>query len=652
MQGYGFRLFALGALILLSLYYLFPTVANALNQRDLRAMSEEERTAYAEEHHQDIQATKEKALNLGLDLQGGMHVTLEVESGTLLRELAEGRTDEVFDAALAKAVDESRTSREDFVDLFAGAIEAEREGTRLARYFRNPSAEISARSSNDEVVAYLRTEVDDALNRAVEIIRQRVDRYGVTEPSIQKQGSSRIVVELPGVDEPERVRDLLKGTAKLTFHLTPPTQEVQAAAQRIAQYYAEGGQVDDPVQTDTSAAETVAIAEATDGDSTIAEVSGDTTDNTLDIAGLTGTDSGTDDASGDSNNFSEIVRFAPTYQNSPVFGEVLESDTAAAGRMMRAPGAKALLPPGVRVLFTARAEGVTEDGEGVYQLVAIRDRVELEGDVITDARPDFDPLTNAPKVSLTMNSEGARAWSQLTAANIEKPVAIVLDDVVYTFPTIQGRIPNGRTEISGVSATEAEDIVTVLKSGALPAPVNIMAERTVGPSLGARAIKAGLSSLIIGFSLVCVFMVFYYRTAGLVADVALLLNVLFIFGILAAFRATLTLPGFAGIVLTIGMAVDANVLIFERIREEMATGKTLRASVDGGFSKALSAIADANITTFLIGVILYSFGVGPIQGFAVTLMAGILTSLFTALVVTRLIIDYLVRNRGASVAFG
>ncbi|MEO0560026.1 MAG: protein translocase subunit SecD [Bacteroidota bacterium] len=648
MQGYGFRLFALGALILLSLFYLFPTVQNALNERDIGAMAEDEQAIYLEENARELQATKERSLNLGLDLQGGMHVTLEVESGTLLRELAEGRTDEVFDAALDATVEEARTSREDFVTLFANAVETEREGTQLARYFRNQAAEITARSSNSEVAGYLRLEVEGALDRAVEIIRQRVDRYGVTEPSIQKQGASRIVVELPGVDDPERVRDLLKGTAKLTFHLTPPTQEVQAAAQRIAQFYANGGQA----ESDTAAVESTTIADTTAAEGGIAEAeTEEDTTTALDVASLTGGPS-SDVGPGRGDSFAELVQFAPTYPGSPVFGQVLESDTAAVRRLMTAPGAQALLPPGVRVLFTARAEGVSEDGEGVYQLVAIRDRVELEGDVITDARPDFDPLTNAPKVSLTMNGEGARAWSQLTAANIEKPVAIVLDDVVYTFPTIQGRIPNGRTEISGVTADEAEDVVTVLKSGALPAPVNIIQERTVGPSLGARAIRAGLSSLIIGFVLVCVFMVIYYRTAGMVADIALLLNVLFIFGILAAFRATLTLPGFAGIVLTIGMAVDANVLIFERIREEMASGKTLRASVDGGFAKALSAIADANITTFLIGVILYSFGVGPIQGFAVTLMAGILTSLFTALVVTRLVIDYLVRKRGATLAFG
>jgi preprotein translocase subunit SecD len=251
-----------------------------------------------------------------------------------------------------------------------------------------------------------------------------------------------------------------------------------------------------------------------------------------------------------------------------------------------------------------------------------------------------------------MNGEGSSRWSQLTGANVGKPVVIVLDNLAYTWPRINGRISGGRTSIEGVTKSEADDIVTVLKSGALPAPVDIVEERTVGPSLGAESVRAGTLSLAIGFAFVVVFMAFYYRTAGLVAGVTLILNVLFIFGILAGFQATLTLPGMAGIVLTIGMAVDANVLIFERIREEMATGKTLKASVQGGFEKALSAIADANITTFLIGVILYSFGLGPIQGFAVTLMAGIVTSLFTALVVTRLLLDYLVQGRGAKVAFG
>lgn len=641
MQGYGFKLISVAALLLISVWQLFPTLQNSLNNRDLAGMDEAQRAAYLEEHGDDIQATSEEALKLGLDLQGGMHVTLEVGTGALLRELAGTRADDTFDAALAVANEQAETSNEDFVTLFANAIEAERAGTRLARYFRNTAAEISARSDNDAVEAYLRTEVEEALVRAEEIIRQRIDRFGVTEPLIQRQGSSRIVVELPGVDDEERVRELLKGTAKLTFHLTPPTAEIQQAAAQIFAYYQNEGE---EAATDTTATADSDSTATADADTAAAVDLGDIT---------AGADA--DDAA-EANPLVgklQLVQVDPS-SNSPIVGQVVESDTAEVARLLADPGAARLIPPGVRFLFTAGPDaGVDVNGEGVYYVVAVNERIELDGEVITDAGPDFDPYTNAPMVSLTMDGAGGSRWSQITGANRGKPVVIVLDDLVYTFPTINERIPNGRTQISGqFSLQEVNDIVTVLKSGALPAPVNIVEEQTVGPSLGAASIRAGTRALLAGFVLVCVFMVIYYRSAGLIANVALLLNVLFIFGVLASFGATLTLPGMAGILLTIGMAVDANVLIFERIREEMASGKTMKAAVEGGFAKALSAIADANVTTFLIGVILFSFGVGPIQGFAVTLMAGILTSLFTALVVTRLLIDYLVTERGMTVAFG
>ncbi|MEM1118752.1 MAG: protein translocase subunit SecD, partial [Bacteroidota bacterium] len=463
---------------------------------------------------------------------------------------------------------------------------------------------------------------------------------------IQRQGSSRIVVELAGVDDPERVRDLLKGTAKLTFHLTPPTAEIQQAAQRVLQYYAsvESGEAFE-AEADTTA--------ATDSDTTgvdLAAAEADTA-NVLDLSDITTGETAEDEA----GRFSSMFQMVQVAENSPVFGVVAERDTADVMEMLRAPAVRNLLPAGVKLLYEANppAGSVTPEGDPVYRLVAVNERVELQGDVITDAGPDFDPFTNAPQVSLTMNGAGGSRWSQITAANIGKPVAIVLDNLIYTFPTIEGRIAGGRTSITGnFSRQEVNDIVTVLKSGALPAPVSIVEERTVGPSLGAASVRAGTQALVVGFLLTCVFMALYYRTAGLIAAIALFLNVFFVFGVLASFSATLTLPGMAGILLTIGMAVDANVLIFERIREEAASGKTLKAAVDGGFSKALSAIVDANITTFLIGVILFSLGVGPIQGFAVTLMAGILTSLFTALVVTRLVIDYFVQARGSSVAFG
>ncbi|HLT48593.1 MAG TPA: protein translocase subunit SecD [Rubricoccaceae bacterium] len=654
MQGNGFKIFAVAAFVLLSLYYLFPTLQNYLNQRELAAMSEAEREAYQNEHYDDLQASRERALKLGLDLQGGMHVSLEVGMDALIAELAEGRRDEVFDRALAEAREQSRTSRESFVDLFVANVERLQPGTRLSRYFRAPDDGITARSENADVIAYLNAEADDALNRAVEIIRQRVDRFGVSEPSIQKQGNSRIVVELPGVDEPERVRDLLKGTARLEFRLMAEPSELQAAALRVYQHFeGEGTDADtsavelDPTQPDTTAAQAdTSAAPAAD-----ASAAGGADTAATDLQELF-SEGDSDAADGGGARFTEIFRLYQT-ADQPIFGAVAVRDTAAVQAYLRRPEVRQMIPRGIELLYTSDPMSQNEDGQPVYFLLGVRERAELTGDVLTDARVNFDPFTNEPKVSLTMNAQGAQRWSQLTGANVGKHVAIVLDDVVYSFPVINERIPGGRTEISGnMTRDEVEDIVTVLKSGALPAPVNIVEERTVGPSLGAASIRAGTISMLVGLLAVLIFMVFWYRTAGLVADLALLLNILFIFGILAAFGAVLTLPGIAGIVLTIGMAVDANVLIFERIREELSTGKTLKAAIEGGYAKALSAIADGNITTFFVGVILYSFGVGPIQGFAVTLMAGILASLFSAIVITRLVFDWLIAGRRTSIAIG
>jgi preprotein translocase subunit SecD len=321
-------------------------------------------------------------------------------------------------------------------------------------------------------------------------------------------------------------------------------------------------------------------------------------------------------------------------------------------RLIQREEVQQMLPNNVELLYTASPVGQTESGLEMYYLLGVREEVEMTGEVITDARVDFDELNQA-EVTMVMNSDGARTWARLTGANVNKNIAIVLDGYVYSYPTVINRIVGGRSSITGLdSRTEAQDIVTVLMSGALPAPVDIVEERTVGPSLGEASIRAGFISVTVGLLLVALFMIWFYRTAGVVADMALLFNIIFIFGILAAFNATLTLPGIAGIVLTIGMAVDANVLIFERIREEQATGKTLKAAIDAGYAKAFSAIFDANITTFFVGAILYSFGVGPIQGFAVTLMAGILSSLFTAIVVSRIVFDWMVNERRMSVSYG
>ncbi|TVQ10391.1 MAG: protein translocase subunit SecD, partial [Balneolaceae bacterium] len=305
------------------------------------------------------------------------------------------------------------------------------------------------------------------------------------------------------------------------------------------------------------------------------------------------------------------------------------------------------------LMWAAQSERLQGSTREFYTLLGVRRQVELTGEVITDARPSFDPQTNQPEVSMSMNREGARRWSILTGANIGRPVAIILDGYVYSYPTVRSQITEGRSSISGIGGlSEAEDLVNILLSGALPAPLDIVEERTVGATLGEASIRSGFRSAIWGLSIVAIFMIFYYRTGGAIADLALILNIIFILGILAAFRATLTLPGIAGIVLTIGMAVDANVLIFDRIREEMRVGKSLVAAIDSGYKNAMSAILDANITTFLTAVILFSFGMGPIKGFAVTLMAGIIASLFSAIVITRVIVDSLTRGKGINVSFG
>ncbi|MEM8599412.1 MAG: protein translocase subunit SecD [Bacteroidota bacterium] len=635
MQGSGFKIFSVLAFILLSGYYLFPTLQNNLYQNTLAELEEQEREEYLEANYEAIETAKTKALNLGLDLQGGMHVMLEVGVDNLMRELATNR-DETFTTALSAAQERIEAGDNgNFVDVFYEELQRVDPEVRLSRYYRNVGETLSRRSENDEVLPVLKAEATEAVTRAVSIIRQRVDRFGVSEPSIQKQGESRVAVELPGVDDPQRVRDLLRGTARLEFRLMADPQELQSSLEAIYGYYEEqtaqanaaAGVDNDVAVTD---ADTSATLDLGFGDEAAADTSS------------------TDMAEAAVNPLQGLVRPG----QGTIFAVVAESDTAEVRSLVTADAVRGLLPQGIQLMYSADAIDETEQGEEIFSLLGVRNRSELTGDVLTDARPAFDPVTNAPQVSLTMNSEGAQRWSRITGANVGKQVAVVLDNIVYSDPVIRSKITGGRTVIEGVSRQEADDIVTVLKSGALPAPVNIIEERTVGPSLGAKSIQAGTMSVVVGFLLVVVFMVFYYRTAGLIADVALLLNVVFIFGILAAFGATLTLPGIAGIVLTIGMAVDANVIIFDRIREEMSTGKTLKASIQGGYDKALSAILDANITTFLTGVILYSFGVGPIQGFAVTLMAGIVSSLFTAIVVTRLFFDYLVSEKRRNVAFG
>ena len=580
MKG-GFRLFSTIALTAVALFYLlFPLTQNR------------------------------KPINLGLDLQGGMHVTLEVGLEALIRELASDK-DATFEAVLKTAGASARTQDADVIEAFVNEFEKRDPNGRLSRYFRNQNEGITRRSSNSDIKTYLNKQADAAMEAAIKIVRDQIDRFGVTEPSIVKQGTRRISVELPGVSSAERVRKLLRGTAKLQFRLMGDPNDVNTSLQRIVEFY-------NVAQTP---ADTSKTAKA------------DTTKKTP-------------AASAKDNPLLKLL----TPMGGVAFGAVNKADTAKVAAMFRRPEVRQLMPTGIVTMWSSQTTG--KDNKQ-YALLAVRDKVELEGSYITDARNEFDQFTNAPKVTLSMDTQGANIWSRLTGANVGKQVAISMDDIVYSYPVIREKIPGGNTSIDGIdSADEAKDLVTVLKSGSLPAPVTIVQERTVGPSLGAASIQAGQWSIIISFVLIAIFMMFYYRTGGMLAVFALILNLTIIFGILAAFGATLTLPGIAGIVLTIGMAVDANVLAFERIREETDTGKAGHAATEAGYRHSLSAIVDSHITTFFTGAILYSFGIGPIKGFAVTLMAGVLTTLFTTLIVTRLITDYWTRDHKHTISYG
>ncbi len=605
MKGNGTKIGFIVAFLALTIFYLWPTVVNMLEQNYVEDLPEAERAEYVEENAQRLQELRQNSLSLGLDLQGGMHVTLEVGTAQFLKELAGENADTTLVNVIDDAKQRALANNTDFIEEMVQLFEQRYPDGRLSRYYRSDTENITRRSTNEEIQQYLVKQRESAVDRAMEIIRSRVDRYGVTEPAIFKQGNNRVVVELPGVANKQRIRDLLKGTARLEFRLVGQPDQISNAKDRVVSYY-------DQVSSDTS----------------------DTVQQ-----GAT------------QNPLLEVLN--PRGQNPYTFGYTTGRDTARVNELLQRPEVQELMPRNVELMWGATPFTETEQGQELFELIGVRSEVELTGDVISEASVNFDQATNEPRVSMNMNAEGARRWARITGANIGKPIAIVLDGYVYSYPNVETKISNGRSSISGLgSVTEAEDLVNILLSGALPAPLDIVEERTVGATLGEESIQAGFYSTIIGLIIVAMFMMVYYRTGGAIADLALLLNIIFILGILAAFKATLTLPGIAGIVLTIGMAVDANVLIFDRIREEQRAGKTIRAAIEGGYSNAMSAIMDANITTFFVGIILYSFGVGPIKGFAVTLMAGIVASLFSAIVITRVIVDYLTRDKSADISFG
>ncbi|CCH56481.1 protein-export membrane protein SecD [Fibrisoma limi BUZ 3] len=583
-----------------------------------------------------LQEVTERELGLGLDLQGGMHVVLEVSPADILRGLSGNNRDPKFNQALQQSIEDQKRSSASFVDLFVDNYKELAPNTKLATIFATSAnrGKINYQSTDTEVRRLLNTEVEDAISRAYQIIQARVDKFGVANPNIQRlPGSGRIQIELPGIDNPERVRRLLTGAAKLEFVEVYRLNELAPAIEGMGAYLVK----QEAARKETQKATTPATTSATSGSGTSSLESQLAQRNQP-------TDSTKKDTTAQAAQSTALTQlFIPISQDQ--LGVYLK-DTARANDVLNDPEVRTLFPADVAFSWDRKAIE-TNDGKEILPLYFLKKpggRAPLEGDVITDASNDYDDR-GRPEVTMNMNAEGARKWRSLTAANVGRPVAIMLDNLVYTAPNVQNEIPNGRSSISGnFTVEETKDLANVLKAGKLPAPTNIVEESVVGATLGSEAVQAGVLSSIIGILLVLGFVLFYYNRAGLIADAALLVNLFFLLGIMASLGAVLTMPGIAGIVLSIGMAVDANVLIFERIKEELAEGKGFKQAVHDGFKNSLSSIIDSNVTTFLTGVVLFIFGTGLILGFATTLIIGILTSLFAAIFVTRLLLDSYIRN--------
>lgn len=582
-----------------------------------------------------LKECRENELNLGLDLKGGMNVVMEVSVADILKSLAGSQaTSDEFVAAMKVAKEKQLTTQKDFVDLFAAAFEQENPGKPMFNIFSYELKDMFTDvPSNDDVVKALKDRVKVAVDNSFNVLRSRIDRFGVVQPNIQQLDvAGRILIEMPGVKEPERVRKLLQGSANLEFWETYDFNEISGDLQRV----------DDLVRELESATANVDKKDVKDEvKDTVAKSISDSLLATLGAENKEEVDE--ENPSGVS--LSSWLSFSG--QGASI-GVANVKDTAKVMKYFRLAREKRLIPNSLIPMWSVKP---VDKAENYYQLVAIKSsrrdgKAPLSGSVITDARADVDPYGKI-EVDMEMNPEGAKKWADLTKKNMGRSVAIALDGYVYSFPNVNQEITGGRSQITGgFDMNEAKDLANVLKSGKMPAPARIVQEDVVGPSLGQEAINAGFISFVAAFVLVLVYMIFYYGLIpGLVADFALLCNVFFIFSVLASFKAVLTLPGIAGIVLTLGMAVDANVLIFERIREEKRNGKQIKQALADGYGNAFSAIFDSNITTVLTGIILFSFGTGPIKGFATTLIIGVLCSLFTAVFISRLVFDFLLNKK-------
>ncbi|AEV32429.1 protein-export membrane protein, SecD/SecF family [Owenweeksia hongkongensis DSM 17368] len=654
--------FALACLYQLSFTYIAGSVekdaeeyANGdyeKEQRYLDSMGSEEAYDVLLEQF-TYQQVKEREINLGLDLRGGMNVILEVQVRDILIELANNSKNSLFRQAIDKATAAAVNSQQDYLSNFFDAFEEVKAETKAATKLSDPQVfgtkemndKLGFNAEDEAVKEELRSEVNAAVENVYTVLRARIDQFGVVQPNIQRlENGGRILVELPGVKDPDRVKKLLQSTAELEFWNLYDTYEmapfINAVIEKVGTVKVKGA---DSTDTETASNDILDEIQSIDDSSNVVAEGDSATgedgvvENDSAIAGQT---------------YSPFLRvFAPNldeqnrFQPGPIIGFVAVKDTAKVNAYLRDPKIKSLLTGEqryTRFFYTAKST----DGNYLYLLAAKGNREgtpALAGDVVTDARQDFDQ-GNSAVVSMSMNAVGAREWAKITkeasSQEPKKSVAVVLDNYVYSFPTVQGEIPTGNTQITGnFTVQEAQDLANKLKAGKLPVAAKIIQADIVGPSLGQEAISAGLWSFVVALGIVMLYMIFYYSGAGIASDLALIVNMFFIFGILASLGAVLTLPGIAGIVLTIGMAVDANVLIYERIREELAQGKGLKLAIKDGYGNAYSSIIDANVTTFLTGVILYLFGTGPIRGFATTLIIGILTSLFCAIFITRLIFE-------------
>ncbi len=631
-------------------YYL-DSIRKERNRFYLDSMSAEK--VYLGYTFKEVQ---EKEINLGLDLKGGMNVMLEVQLSDLVRALSNYNESPQFNQALALAKERETAlgGSTDFITLFYEAWNEVAPDQRLAQIFGTIDLRdrINAQSTNDEVIAVIREQAESAVANSFNVLRNRIDRFGVTSPNIQRLGnSSRILVELPGVKEPERVRNLLQGTASLEFWTTYENPEVFRYLQEVntivKNYVAQEEGLTTEAQPAETAAEAAPAAAGSASDDLVAELAQQV-----------------DSLSADELNYAKNNPFFyalnPSMYNGqlmpgPVIGIAHYRDTAKINTWLSLPQVKAALPADLVPMWTVKASSQYPGGN-YFELVAIKvntrdGKAPLDGGVVSDARLSYNNMGGQPQVDMAMNAEGAQTWARLTADNIGKCIAIVLDGMVYSFPRVNAEITGGRSVIEGnFTIEEATDLANVLNSGKLPAPATIVQEQVVGPSLGSASIQAGMISFVIAFVLVLLYMLFFYKGAGVAADAALLCNVLFLFGALASFGAVLTLPGIAGLVLTLGMAVDANVIIYERVKEEIRAGKALRLAISDGYKHAYSAIIDGNLTTIITGLVLFFFGSGPVQGFATTLVIGLITSMLTSIFISRLIFEARLA-RGKNISF-